>query len=237
MKDLDDLHQRPYIRLFNRLSKRSFDILFSLIGLVILSPVFGIIAIMIQLDSRRPVFYRQVRVGQHRRDFRLIKFRTMIQGADRHGQLVTASGDQRVTRIGRFLRCTKLDELPELWNVLIGDMSLVGPRPEVPKYIEYYRPEWNEVFSVRPGITDLATLQFRNEEIILGNVEDSEDTYINVIIPAKLRLSLEGLQRQSVGFYFKILIFTVWSLIFRQLPAISNRGSIDGQEFQTVEHK
>lgn len=191
---------------------RGFDIAASLVAIIILLPLMILFGVLIKIDSPGPVIFRQVRVGRHRREFLMIKFRTMVSGADKRGSLVTASGDSRITAIGAILRRTKLDEFPELWNVFIGDMSLVGPRPEVPKYVAHYRPEWNEVFLVRPGVTDLATLEFRDEERILANSLDTEKSYVDVILPIKLKLAIKYVQNKSIGLYFKILFLTVWSI-------------------------
>jgi len=196
------------------LTKRAFDIIASAVGLLALSPVLATIALLVKLSSPGSVFYRQVRVGRHRREFRLIKFRTMRADADRKGALVTARGDARITGVGKFLRRTKLDELPELWNVLVGDLSLVGPRPEVLRYVAHYRPEWEPVFSVRPGITDLATLQFRDEEAVLAAASDSEKAYLEVIVPIKMRLALDYIARRSLWLDLKILWLTVWGITF-----------------------
>ena len=192
--------------------KRLSDILFSSLALLCLLPVILLISVVVKLSSKGPIFYRQVRVGKGRKEFRLIKFRTMEVGSDKRGLLVTTREDDRVTAIGRLLRRTKLDELPELWNVLIGEMSLVGPRPEVPKYVEYYKPEWERVFSVRPGITDLATLQFYDEESVLSETKEVEKTYIEAIIPVKMNLALQYIDRNSIGLYFKILFLTLWRI-------------------------
>jgi len=191
---------------------RGFDIVASLVAIILLFPLMLLFGVLIKVDSPGPVIFRQVRVGRNRREFRMIKFRTMVSGADKRGSLVTASGDSRITTIGAILRRTKLDEFPELWNVFIGDMSLVGPRPEVPKYVAQYRPEWSEVFLVRPGVTDLATLEFRDEERILANSLDTEKSYVDVILPIKMKLAIKYVQERSIWLYFKILFLTVWSI-------------------------
>lgn len=187
--------------------KRLFDIVASGFGLIVLSPLFLILAVWIKLDSPGPVFYRQVRVGRDNRDFRIFKFRSMRVGADK-GSLVTIGGhDPRVTRSGYIIRKLKLDELPQLINVFVGDMSLVGPRPEVRHYVDYWTPEQMRVLSVRPGITDPASIKFRNENELMEQAEDPEKYYIEVIMQEKLRLYLEYVDNHSffgdIGLIFK----------------------------------
>ena len=179
--------------------KRIFDIVSSSVVLVVLSPVFAAIAVWIKLDSPGPVFYRQVRVGRGNRDFYLYKFRSMRVGADRQGLITVGGKDPRVTRSGHFIRKYKLDEFPQLINVIKGDMSIVGPRPEVRKYVEMYTPEQMKVLCVRPGLTDPASIRYRNENELLATVEDPERYYREVIMPDKLRLSLEYVHRASFG--------------------------------------
>ena len=177
--------------------KRFFDIIASGCGLLVLSPIFLIMAIWIKLDSKGPVFYRQVRVGRHNKDFRIFKFRSMRVGADK-GSLVTIGGrDPRITRSGYFIRKYKLDEFPQLINVFKGEMSLVGPRPEVRHYVDYWTSEQMHVLDVRPGITDPASIKFRNENELMEKVENPEDYYINVIMQEKIRLYLEYVQNAS----------------------------------------
>lgn len=192
--------------------KRLFDIIASGSGLLLLSPVLLIVAIWIKLDSDGPVFYRQVRVGRHNRDFRIYKFRSMRVGADK-GSLVTIGGrDSRVTRSGYFIRKYKLDELPQLINVFMGDMSLVGPRPEVRHYVNYWTPEQMHVLDVRPGITDPASIKFRNENELMEQAENPEDYYINVIMQEKIRLYLEYVEKASFWYDIK-LIFQTFKVI------------------------
>ena len=177
--------------------KRLFDIVASGLGLIVLSPLFLILAVWIKLDSPGPVFYRQVRVGQDNKDFRIFKFRSMRVGADK-GSLVTIGGhDPRITRSGYFIRKYKLDELPQLINVFVGDMSLVGPRPEVRHYVDYWTPEQMHVLDVRPGITDPASIKFRNENELMGQAEDPEKYYIEVIMQEKIRLYLDYVKNHS----------------------------------------
>ena len=193
--------------------KRLFDIVASGLGLIVLSPLFLILAIWIKLDSKGPVFYRQVRVGYKNKDFRIFKFRSMRVGADK-GSLVTIGGhDPRVTRSGYFIRKFKFDELPQLINVFLGDMSLVGPRPEVRHYVDYWTPEQMHVLDVRPGITDPASIMFRNENELMEQAEDPEKYYIEVIMQEKIKLYLEYVEHHSflgdIGLIFK----TFWAIV------------------------
>ncbi|MCC7303169.1 MAG: sugar transferase [Bacteroidia bacterium] len=189
--------------------KRCFDFVFSLIGLIILLPLFIIISLLVLLTSSGGVFFTQRRVGKEGKEFQLVKFRTMRPGSHRQGLLTVGSADPRITGIGRFLRKTKLDEFPQLWNVLAGDMSLVGPRPEVKKYTDLYTEEQRHVLSVRPGITDLASIEYANENDLLAASGDPEAYYIQQIMPAKLRISLDYLRRQSFFLDLKIILKTV----------------------------
>lgn len=193
--------------------KRLFDVVASGFGLLLLSPLFFLVAIWIKLDSPGPVFYRQVRVGRYNRDFRIFKFRSMRVGADK-GSLVTIGGrDPRVTRSGYFIRKFKVDELPQLINVFIGDMSLVGPRPEVRHYVDYWTKEQLHVLDVRPGITDPASIKFRNENELLEKAEDPEKYYIEVIMQEKLRLYLEYVENHSFWYDIKLIFQTFAAII------------------------
>ena len=195
--------------------KRLFDVVASGVGLLLLSPLFLLVAIWIKLDSPGPVFYRQVRVGRYNRDFRIFKFRSMRVGADK-GSLVTIGGrDPRVTRSGYFIRKFKIDELPQLINVFIGDMSLVGPRPEVGHYVNYWTKEQLHVLDVRPGITDPASIKFRNENELLEKAEDPEKYYIEVIMQEKLRLYLKYVEKHNFWYDIK-LIFQTFGVIVRE---------------------
>ena len=188
--------------------KRLFDVVASGVGLLLLSPLFLLVAIWIKLDSPGPVFYRQVRVGRYNRDFRIFKFRSMRVGADK-GSLVTIGGrDPRVTRSGYFIRKFKIDELPQLINVFIGDMSLVGPRPEVRHYVNYWTKEQLHVLDVRPGITDPASIKFRNENELLEKAEDPEKYYIEVIMQEKLRLYLKYVEKHNFWYDIKLIFQT-----------------------------
>lgn len=190
------------------MAKRIFDILSSLTGIIILIPFFILISLLIVADSRGGIFYRQLRVGRDNRDFKLLKFRTMCTGSDKKGLLTVGGKDSRITRVGYFLRKYKLDELPQLINVFLGDMSIVGPRPEVRKYVSLYNDEQMKVISVKPGITDYASIEYSNENEILGRSEDPEKTYITEIMPAKLRLNLRYIAEQSLATDLKIILRT-----------------------------
>lgn len=193
--------------------KRLFDILLSGLGLVIISPLLLIVAIWIKLDSPGPIFYRQVRVGLYNKDFRIFKFRSMRIGSDK-GSLVTIGGrDPRITRSGYFIRKFKIDELPQLINVLVGDMSLVGPRPEVRHYVNYWTEEQMHVLDVRPGITDPASIKFRNENELLAQAEDPEKYYIEVIMQEKIKLYLDYVKKNSLWYDIKLIFQTFWVII------------------------
>ena len=193
--------------------KRLFDIVASGLGLIVLSPLFLILAIWIKLDSKGPVFYRQVRVGYKNKDFRIFKFRSMRVGADK-GSLVTIGGrDPRVTRSGYWIRKFKLDELPQLINVFIGDMSLVGPRPEVRHYVDYWTPEQMHVLDVRPGITDPASIKFRNENELMEQAEDPEKYYIEVIMQEKIKLYLEYVEKHDFWYDLGLIFKTFFVIV------------------------
>lgn len=193
--------------------KRLFDIIASGCGLLVLSPILIIVAIWIKLDSEGPVFYRQVRVGRYNKDFRIFKFRSMRIGSDK-GSLVTIGGrDPRITRSGYFIRKFKIDELPQLFNVFIGDMSLVGPRPEVRHYVDYWTSEQMRVLDVRPGITDPASIRFRNENELLAKAEDPEKYYIDVIMQEKIKLYLEYVDNVSFWYDIRLIFRTFWVII------------------------
>lgn len=189
--------------------KRSFDLLASLTGIVLLSPLLLLLALLILAGSGWPVFYRQWRVGRHGKDFRLIKFRTMKNRADQQGLLTVSDRDPRITGIGAFLRRYKLDELPQLLNVMVGDMSLVGPRPEVRRYVDLYTEEQKRVLNVRPGITDPASILYAEENKLLSAAENPEAHYIKVIMPEKLRINLNYISERSFGRDLAILFRTV----------------------------
>lgn len=194
---------------FNQIVKRIFDFLVSLIGIIILSPIFVIVSIAIKLDSRGEVLFLQKRVGRYGKEFNIYKFRTMVIDAEKIGKQITVGKDSRITRVGAFLRKFKIDELPQLFNVLKGDMSLVGPRPEVPKYVALYNEEQRHVLDVRPGITDMASLRYKDENDILGKVDNPEEYYINIIMRDKLNLNLEYIEKSNLFFDIYLIIKTI----------------------------
>lgn len=200
------------------IAKRLFDVLASLAGLVILSPLFALIAVAIKLDSPGPVFFRGRRVGRNGCLFDIYKFRSMVVDADRKGPGITTAGDPRITRVGNALRRTKLDELPQLINVVRGEMSLVGPRPEDARYVALYTSEQRRVLSVRPGITSPASLRFRQEEDLLRG-EDWRRVYREQLVPAKLQIELDYLERASLWRDLGILVQTVLALVPRRSDA------------------
>jgi lipopolysaccharide/colanic/teichoic acid biosynthesis glycosyltransferase len=189
--------------------KRLFDVGAASVGLLVLAPVFGAVALLVRLDSSGPVFFRQVRVGRNGKPFTILKFRSMSADAPARGGSLTVGADPRVTRVGQWLRASKLDELPQLLNVVRGDMSLVGPRPEVPEYVARYSAEQLRVLEVRPGITDLASLEFRDESAILGASADPERDYVERILPRKLALGLEYVDRHDVMLDLRIILRTI----------------------------
>ena len=194
--------------------KRSLDLALTIPSLLVALPVLALLAALVVLLSGWPILYRQVRVGRDGRPFILLKFRTMRRGSA-GGPQITSRGDARVTRVGRMLRATKLDELPQLFNILRGDMSVVGPRPEVPRYVDRYTPEQRRVLEVRPGLTDLATLEYRNEEVLLARVAEGEREahYVGTILPRKLALNLDYISRASLGFDLMLLFRTVGAIL------------------------
>ena len=189
--------------------KRFFDMTVAAVGLLLLSPLLVVVALLVRLTSRGPVFFRQERMGRAFRPFGIYKFRSMVQDAPKKGSLVTFGADPRITRVGHFLRAAKIDELPQLINVLMGDMSLVGPRPEVRKYAEMFREDFAEILRVRPGITDPASIKYRNEAEILGRSENPEKEYIEQVLPEKIRLAKEYAQNPSLWLDFVIILKTI----------------------------
>ena len=192
--------------------KRIFDIILSLFGLIILLPFMLIIAILIKLDSKGPVFFKQLRVTKNGREFKIFKYRTMRVGSDKYSQ-ITVGKDDRITKIGSFLRKYKLDEIPQLINVLIGDMSLVGPRPEVPKYVALYTDEQKEILKVRAGITDYASIEFSNENDLLASEEDPEKAYIKKVMPKKIELNKKYISEISMLTDIKIILLTIKKIL------------------------
>ncbi len=196
------------------MTKRLFDVISSSIALLVMSPVLLVIAALIKVDSPGPVLFCQARLGKGARTFQICKFRTMVSGSPAKGSRITVGRDPRVTRLGRILRRFDLDELPTLFNVLKGEMSIVGPRPEVPEYLAYYTAEQRRIFSVKPGLTDLGTLAFRNEASLLIS-NNQEQLYIHEILPRKLALNLEYVRRQSFLFDLAIIFKTLTTVLFQ----------------------
>jgi lipopolysaccharide/colanic/teichoic acid biosynthesis glycosyltransferase len=197
------------------MAKRLMDVFCASAGVLLLAPVFIVISVIILMDSRGGIFYLQDRVGKNGKIFKLFKFRTMHVNADRFTAITVGARDPRITSAGYWLRKYKLDELPQLINVVKGEMSLVGPRPEVKKFVDLYNDEQRKVFQIKPGITDLASIHFRNENELLEGKDDPVDFYIREIMPAKLQLNLEYIQRQSFWFDVKIIFRTVFSILKR----------------------
>lgn len=193
--------------------KRAFDLLGSMLGLLVLSPVLFFIALLIKVGSKGPVWYRGLRVGRSGVPFRIFKFRTMVANADKIGASSTPDNDPRITRVGRFLRKYKLDELPQLINVLVGEMSLVGPRPQVPWAVELYRDEEKALLTLRPGITDYASIRFSNEADILRGSLDPDKDYLEKIAPEKIRLGLEYVRNRNLWVDMRIISATLWGLV------------------------
>ncbi|MCC7500879.1 MAG: sugar transferase [Flavobacteriales bacterium] len=194
--------------------KRTFDILFAFVALLMLLPLLLAFALAVSMSSRGGAFFRQVRVGRGGKEFRLLKFRSMRPGSEAQGQLTIGGRDPRITGVGFFLRKTTLDELPQLWNVLVGDMSIVGPRPEVPRYVALYSPEQRVVLSVRPGITGMASMDYVDENEMLAKAPDPERAYIEQVMPAKLALDIRYVRERSMALDLRIIAATV-KLIFR----------------------
>lgn len=193
----------------NGFIKRVFDFFAALIGIIVISPILIVVSIAIKLDSPGNIMFLQKRVGRDEKEFYIYKFRTMVTDAEKLGKQITVGKDSRITKVGAFLRKYKIDELPQLFNVLKGDMSLVGPRPEVPKYVALYSEEQKKVLSVRPGITDLASLRYSDENEILGKVDNPEEYYINVIMKDKLNLNLEYIEKSNLFFDISLIIKTI----------------------------
>lgn len=195
------------------MTKRLFDIIFSLIGLILFLPLLLIIALVLKIESKGPVFYLQSRVGKHNTDFKIFKFRTMYVGSDKKGLLTVGDRDPRVTNVGYFLRKYKLDELPQLINVFIGNMSFVGPRPEVRKYVDYYSNSDKEILSVKPGITDYASIEFRDEAELLKTTDNPEKLYVETIMPQKIILNKKYINDVSIFNDFKIIVKTIEAIV------------------------
>ena len=200
----------------NFLFKRIFDVAVSALGLIICSPLLLVISLLVLFTSRGGVFFKQIRIGKDAREFKIFKFRTMVKDAEKISGSLTIGKDKRITKIGHFLRGTKLDELPQLINVFFGDMSFVGPRPEVPKYVALYTPAQRELLRLRPGITDLASIKYISESALLAQSDDPEQTYIQVIMQEKLQLNLLYLDSVSVLNDIKIILRTFGKIFSRQ---------------------
>ena len=192
---------------------RFFDLIFSIMGLVILSPLFIVLYLLIRIESKGGGFYSQERIGKNGKPFKLYKFRSMRIGSDKKGLITIGEKDNRITKTGFILRKYKLDELPQLWNVFIGDMSLVGPRPEVKKYTDLYTEEQKQVLHVRPGITDWASIKYVDENKILGESKTPDEAYVNLIMPNKIKLNMVYIQHQTLGEYFKIIFTTLKEIV------------------------
>ncbi|WP_194767553.1 sugar transferase [Tamlana sp. I1] len=193
--------------------KRCFDLVFSIIGLIILSPVLLLISIFIKIDSKGPILFIQGRVGKSNKDFNIYKFRTMRVQSDKKGLLTLGNHDSRVTKVGYFLRRYKIDEFPQLINILKGDMSFVGPRPELRHYVNFYNEDDMKIFQVRPGITGLASLKYRNEVELLEKAENPEEFFIKTIIPDKLKYNKEYIKRRNFFFDLKLIAITIVKVI------------------------
>ena len=199
--------------------KRILDIAVSFLALICLLPLLLLVAVVIKLDSWGPVFFRQERIGRGFRPFKILKLRTMIDNAQRKGGLITFAQDPRITRVGRILRQTKIDELPQLINVLKGEMSLVGPRPEVSQYVRAFQKDYEEILKVRPGMTDLASLKYRNEEAILANSDNPEEEYVLHVLPDKIRLAKDYLRHSSFLFDLRLILKTLFKLFDYRLSS------------------
>ena len=195
--------------------KRTFDFIFSLIGLVLLLPILLILAVIIKIDSKGPILFIQPRVGKDNQDFKIFKFRTMRMKSESEGLLTLGNNDNRITKVGYFLRRYKIDEFPQLINILKGDMSFVGPRPDLREYVNHYKPEDYIIFTVRPGITGLASIHYRNEVELLKAAENPEDYYIKTIIPDKLRYNKIYIERHNFLFDLKLIYITILRVLLK----------------------
>ncbi|GBD98076.1 UDP-N-acetylgalactosamine-undecaprenyl-phosphate N-acetylgalactosaminephosphotransferase [bacterium BMS3Abin07] len=209
--------------------KRLFDILFSTAGLLVLSPLMVVVAVLIRMDSPGPAFFRQERVGRYFRPFTIYKFRTMMADSKKNGSLITVGGDRHITRAGKFLRKYKIDELPQLFNILKGDMSFVGPRPEVKNYVELFRPDYKKLLRMRPGITDPASIKYSSEERVLAMSDRWEEDYIEKVLPEKIRLSLSYVEKNNVIIDLK--------LIFKTLLKVFSRAEMSQTKLNRNRHK
>lgn len=214
-KEFVDIRRNLEKKKFNFVCKRAFDFTASLLGLLILLPILLITAIFIKLDSRGPIFFKQKRVGKNKETFEIYKFRTMVTDAEKMGKQITIGNDSRITRIGKVIRKCKLDELPQLINVLKGEMSLVGPRPEVPRYVELYDEYQEQILLVKPGITDYASIKFIDENEILGSSSDPEEEYIKEIMPNKIELNMQYIKNFSLFEDIHLILKTILYIVIR----------------------
>lgn len=198
---------------FSLFLKRCFDIVMSLVMLVLLSPIFLIIAIWIKCDSKGPVFFRQVRVTQYGKEFRIFKFRTMVNNAEKKGSLVTVENDARITSVGAKIRRVRLDEIPQLFNILLGDMTFVGTRPEVVKYVNQYQPDMYATLLLPAGVTSEASIQYKDEDLLLKDASNPDETYVNDVLPSKMEYNLQAIKDFSLSNEFKTLIRTVTAVL------------------------
>jgi lipopolysaccharide/colanic/teichoic acid biosynthesis glycosyltransferase len=206
--------------------KRAIDVIVAMVGLAMLSPLLLVIALLVKLTSPGPVLFRQERIGRGFKPFLICKFRTMVADAPNLGRAITVGKDPRITRLGHFLRKMKVDEFPQLFNVLRGEMSLVGPRPEVPRYVELFREDYQDILQVRPGITDLASIRYRDESTVLQRAEDPEQEYVTRVLPEKIMLAKEYIRHASLWFDLTIVVKTAALLARDKLPCIEKRGEI-----------
>ncbi len=204
--------------------KRAFDFISAVIGLLVCAPLFMLVAAVIKLDSRGPILFKQERIGKGFRPFFIYKFRTMVEDAPQRGGVLTVGRDPRITRVGHILRRTKIDELPQLINVLRGDMSLVGPRPEVRRHVQLFEKRYDTILTVRPGITDLASLKYRDEPAILAGSDNPEEEYVRRILPDKLRLAEVYVQRCSLGMDLILILKTLLTLIWKTSSEAYSQG-------------
>jgi lipopolysaccharide/colanic/teichoic acid biosynthesis glycosyltransferase len=204
--------------------KRVFDIVIATCAIIFLSPLFIVVALIVKATSSGPVLFRQQRIGKNFRPFFICKFRTMVRDASLRGGPITFGNDSRITKVGHLLRKTKIDEFPQLINVLKGEMSLVGPRPEVPRYVEMFRPDYEVILRVRPGITDLASIKYRDEAAILGQAKDPEEEYINRVLPEKIRFAKEYVRRSSFLFDLCIIFKTILQLFVDRVSSSADKS-------------
>ncbi|CEK31569.1 sugar transferase [[Clostridium] sordellii] len=212
-RELIDIKKELEKRKLSLIIKRIFDIAVSSIGLIVLLPILIVIAILIKLDSKGPVFFKQKRVGKNKKIFEIYKFRTMVTDAEKLGKQITVGEDNRITKVGRFIRKYKLDEFPQLINVLKGEMSLVGPRPEVPKYVELYDIYQEQILLVQPGITDYASIKFKNESELLGCSNNPEKSYVEDIMPQKINLNMKYIKNISLFEDIKLVLSTILEIL------------------------